>query len=68
MSSESLTNCEPDRKYRTKPEQAYRIHGPFHIFSKSYALQKMPVGSVMATQKSKQPRHQEELLLCQLFG
>ena len=52
MSSKSLTNCEPDRKSRTKPEQAYRIHGPFHICSKSYALHKMPVGSVMATQKS----------------
>ena len=68
MSSKSLTNCEPDRKSRTKPEQAYRIHGPFHICSKSYALHKIPVGSVMATQKSKQPRHQEELLLGQLFG
>ena len=60
MSSESLINCEPDRKSR--------IHGPFHICSKSYALHKIPVGSVMATQKSKQPRHQEELLLGQLFG
>ena len=68
MSSESLTNCEPDRKSRTKPEQAYRIHGPFHICSKSYALHKIPVGCVMATQKLKKARHQEELLLGQLFG